>query len=168
MKRSIFVAAAFATSLAAVGIVVGIGLTEHPGSIRSAPRAAVLEWPNGPHDRPHLACPEGSSGAIYDGSGLSSIRDPKDAVVEVLPDVSDGDPWPADIVAGLSRDDLDQVWYTRDEMGGHAAIVLSVDGSYYALYDVDRWLIAAGEPIRWRDSGWRVGDSTVCQFPRSA
>jgi hypothetical protein len=154
MKRSIIVGV-IVTSAAAVALIAATGVTQHP-----TPKP-FLAWSKG---RPRLVCPTPSSGAIYDGSGLSSIKDPKDAVVQVFPDLGQGYPWPPDVVAQVTRDDLEQVWYDRTDQGATSSIALKIDGTYYALYDVGRYLFAGGEPISWRDSGWTVGDSSICQF----
>jgi hypothetical protein len=160
-----------AASLTAVLVVLGLEINQrNPHAMAEGPR---LDWSSGPDSAPLLACPKGSIAGVYDGSGFSKWKAPKDAVMAMQPDVSSALSGEATrLNAGFTRDDLVQIWRRRTDVThnrfiptmAEATIGVRINGALEATFGVSRVPYAGGEPIRWKDAGWVVGGSTICEL----
>jgi hypothetical protein len=182
MRRGV----AFVTAVSVIAVLVVAGFALIPRSNVSVAPGSRLVWPRGPSAPPRLGCDGWAATDVYDGPGIGTRKNPKDAVIDALPLLSST--WSGytrnmiagitrgnhlvpiwrytrNMVAGITRGDLVPIWHHRDDRGAATTFLLRVDGSYVAEFDVARSLFAEGQPIRWRDSGWVVvGGSAVCDL----
>jgi hypothetical protein len=153
-------------SVIAIATVVGLGMTNH-----TTPAAGgTVAWPQtGKRNAqaPYLDCGSGLSTATsYDrfGPGLSST--PVDAVLDALheggTDALGG--YNNDLIADVTADDLVPIWRYDSDYGTTVSLLLTIDGRNVALFNVGHTLIAEGEPITWRESGWGVDQSFSCEI----
>ena len=182
MRRGV----AFVTAVSVIAVLVMAGSALIPRSNVSVAPGSRLVWPRGPSAPPRLGCGGWAATDVYDGSGIGTRKNPKDAVIDALPLLPSTLPllpsmWSGhatrnmirntirNTIADITRDDLVPIWHHRDDRGAATTFLLRVDGSYVAEFDVARSLFAEGQPIRWRHSGWVVvGGSAVCDLLTAA
>jgi hypothetical protein len=162
MKRGV----AFVTAASVIAVLVVAGFALIPRSNVSVAPGSRLVWPRGPSAPPRLGCDGWAATDVYDGPGIGTRKNPKDAVIDALPLLSSTwSGYTRNMIASITRGDLVPIWHHRDDRGAATTFLLRVDGSYVAEFDVARSLFAEGQPIRWRDSGWVVvGGSAVCEL----
>ena len=154
------------TAVSVIAVLVVAGFALIPRSNVSVAPGSRLVWPRGPSAPPRLGCDGWAATDVYDGPGIGTRKNPKDAVIDALPLLSSTwSGYTRNMIAGITRGDLVPIWHHRDDRGAATTFLLRVDGSYVAEFDVARSLFAEGQPIRWRDSGWVVvGGSAVCEL----
>jgi hypothetical protein len=141
----------------------GIAVTQHT----NAAIGGTIAWPeSGKRNAqpPYLKCSGLVIAGAYDSFGPGPWSTPEDAVLDDLREegskaLAGYDP---DLIEGVSRDNLVPIWRQDSPSGATVSLLLRIDGANVAIFNVNRYLMAEGQPITWQESGWGVGGYTAC------